>query len=324
MNLKQLKFFCAVVDCGFNMWSAASALHTSQPSISRHIQALEDELEVAIFRRGRKRINGLTRPGAEALKVARRMLQDSENLHQLGRDFSAQDSGRLVITTSHTHARYALPKVIEKFTSNYPKVHVSILQGHPVQITQWLTNGDADISISSNPSWPVPSLAMLPCYEYPIVILACPGHPLLTHRPVSIVALVKYPLITYNSEFSIHRKVMRAFELRNLEPNIVLSATEVDVMKTYVKQGMGVAIVSAPGYDPKGDRHLNAIDAKHLFGSTPICLGVRKFSYLRSYTFHFISLFSPALSRDMVTRAIFDHADLPRRKQERAVPTVRS
>jgi len=136
MNLKQLKYFCTVVECGFNMSGAASALHTSQPSVSRHIQALEEELEIAIFRRGRKRISGLTKPGAEALIVARRMLQDSENLRQLGRDFSTQDSGRLVITTSHTHARYALPKVIEKFSSDYPKVHVSIRQGNPLQLTR--------------------------------------------------------------------------------------------------------------------------------------------------------------------------------------------
>lgn len=305
MNLKQLKFFCTVVDCNFNMSSAASRLHTSQPSISRHIQALEDELQIAVFRRGRKRISGLTRPGAEALVVARRMLQDSENLRQLGRDFSAQDSGSLVITTSHTHARYKLPRVIERFSADYPRVQVSIRQGHPLQIIQWVSSGEADVAICSNPPRPIPGLGMLPCYDHPIVVLARPDHVLAGRRQLTLEELARYPLITYNAEFSIHTKVMRAFAQRGLAPNIVLSATDVDVMKAYVRQGMGLAIITALGYHPRDDRDLRAIGAKRLFGSTQICVGVRQFSYLRRYAFHFISLFAPSLTRDKVTRVIF-------------------
>ena len=187
-----------------------------------------------------------------------------------------------------------------------------------------MTNGEADVSISSDPHQPVPDLVLLPCYANPVVILTRPGHPLLARQSVSIMDLAAQPLITYNSEFSIHTKVMRAFARRNLQPNIMLSATDVDVMKTYVKHGMGIAIVTALGYDPKQDRGLRAIDAKHLFGSTQIYLGVRKFSYLRSYVFHFISLFSPTLSRDVVTQAIFDHVGLKRNAQGQTVRTLRT
>ncbi|GAA4343414.1 CysB family HTH-type transcriptional regulator [Pigmentiphaga soli] len=305
MNLRHIRYFCTLAECGFNMSRAAGLLHTSQPSISRHIQALEDELGIALLRRGKKRVTGLTVAGAEALKAARRMLREADNLKKLGSEFSSHDSGRLVVTTSHTHAMYVLPKVLEAFARDYPKVQVNIRQGNPQQLTEWLVSGEADVSISSTAVRPPPELALLPCYEHPVVILVPNRHPLLAKRTVSIRDLADIPLITYNAEFSIHTRVMEAFKRGKTTPNIVLSATDVDVMKTYVKHGLGIAIMTSLGYDAKQDRGLKAIDAKHLFGATRIHLGVRRFDCLRQYALHFIRLFSPELSPEVVTSEIF-------------------
>ena len=306
MKLQQLRFLCEVVDRGLSISGAASALHTSQPSVSRQIQALEKELGVAVFERSRKRILALTKPGMEVLQVARRMVHDAENLGRLADEFTARDSGDLVITTSHTHARYVLPSVIKKFAAEYPQVRVILRQGNPTQIAEWASSGAADLSISSEPIRPIPNLALLPCYDHPKIVLTPLKHPLLRARPLTIEALAQYPLITYDSEFATHSQVMRAFERRQLEPNVILSATDVDVMKTYVKHGMGVAIVAALAYDPKEDRALRAVDARHLFEANKIYVGIRKHTYLRGYVFRFIRLFSPRLSRDMVERAVFE------------------
>jgi LysR family cys regulon transcriptional activator len=308
VKLQQLKFLCEIVDRELSISNAAAALHTSQPSVSRQIQALEKELGVAVFARSRKRILALTKPGVEVLQIARRMVRDAGNLSQVGNEFTDKDSGDLVITTSHTHARYVLPSVIKKFTAEYPKVRVILRQGNPTQIAEWASSGAADLSISSEPIRPIPDLALLPCYDHPKIVLTPLKHPLLRERTLTIAELARYPLITYDSEFATHSQVMRAFESKQIKPNVILSATDVDVMKTYVKHGMGVAIVASLAYDPKEDRALRAIDAKHLFESNKIYVGIRKQSYLRGYVFRFIRLFSPKLTRDRVERAVFDDA----------------
>ncbi|MCX7136926.1 MAG: CysB family HTH-type transcriptional regulator [Proteobacteria bacterium] len=305
MKLQQLRFLCEIVDRELSISNAAAALHTSQPSVSRQIQALEKELGVAVFARSRKRILGLTKPGIEVLQIARRMVRDAENLSQVGNEFTAKDSGDLVITTSHTHARYVLPSVIKKFAAEYPKVRVILRQGNPTQIAEWASSGDADLSISSEPIRPIPNLVLLPCYDHPKVVLTPLKHPLLGKRALTIEELARSPLITYDSEFATHAQVMRAFESRQLKPNIILSATDVDVMKTYVKHGMGVAIVASLAYDAKEDRALRSIDARHLFESNKIYVGIRRHSYLRGYVFRFIRLFSPKLTREIVERAVF-------------------
>jgi LysR family cys regulon transcriptional activator len=291
------------------MSNAAAALNTSQPSVSRHIQELEEELKITIFIRGEKRLYGLTSPGADAVRIARRIVQDAANLRQIGEQFRANNSGRLLLTTTHTHAQYVLPRVVREFTKRYPAVRMSIKQGHPGQIMAWVAAGEADLSISSVPMHPIPELVILPCYENPIVVLASTGHPLLRQRKLTIADLATQPLITYNSEFSIHAKLVSAFARENLTPNIVLSATDVDVMKTYVREGLGIAIVTSLGYRPKQDKGIRMLDARHLFGSTRISVGLRRYNYLRGYVHHFISMFYPALTRDVVEQAI--HSEPP-------------
>lgn len=308
MKLQQLKFFCAVADNDFNMSVAAEAMHSSQPSISRHILELEAELGVALFIRRQKRLHGLTSPGIEALKIARRMMQYASNMRQIGEEFSAQNCGRLLITTTHTHAQYVLPKVIREFTTRYPGVQVIIRQGNPLQSMQWVATGEADLSITSDPIQPVPDLVLLPCYENPIVVLTRTRHPILRQKKLTIQQLATLPLITYNPESSTYAKVNSAFASANIVPNIVLSATDVDVMKTYVKQGLGVAVATSLGYQPRQDKGIKSIDVRHLFGSANISVGVRRYNYLRSYALDFISMFSPSLTKQRVQKAI--HTDV--------------
>ena len=304
MTLQQLRYVCEIVDRGHSVSRAASALHTSQPSMSRQVQALEKELGFAIFARSKRKILGLTKPGAEVVEAARKVLRATEGLRQIGSDFFTKDSGALVVTTSHTHARYVLPKVIQAFNHKYPKVRVTLRQGNPTQVAQWVSSGEADLSICSSPTRPVAGLALLPCYDQHKVVLTPRRHPLLKVKPLTIEALADYPLITYDTDFTTHSQVMRAFEQAGREPNVILSATDVDVMKAYVKCGLGVAIVAGLAYEAEEDRELRAIPARHLFESNKIYIGLQKHTYLRSYALDFIRLFSPAMTKEKVMRAV--------------------
>ena len=306
MRLRQLLFLREIVDRGFHVSETAGALHTSQPSVSRQIQALELELGVPIFVRGKKRFLGLTKPGEEALRIARRILKDAERLKNLSQDCSDEDSGILTVSTSHTQARYVLPRVIRSFTEQHPKVSVILRQGTPLQTVEWVHNGEADLSISSESGHQLSDVVQLPCYDQHKIVLVPDGHPLLEIRPVTLEALADYPLITYDNQSLTRLVVMRAFESKRLQPKIVLSATDVDVMKTYVKSGLGIAIVVELAYDQAEDRTLRAIDVRHLFPPSHISIGIAKNSYLRSYVFQFIRLFSPGLTKSVVERAIFE------------------
>ena len=304
MTLQQLKYVCEIVERGLSVSRAAASLHTSQPSVSRQIQALEKELGIVIFSRSKRRILGLTQPGAEVLEVARKVLRATDGLRHIGNDFFARDAGTLVVTTSHTHARYVLPKVMQAFNRMYPKVRVTLRQGNPTQVAQWTSSGKADLSICSNPPQRVTGLALLPCYDQHKIVLTPRKHPLLKTTPLTIAALAQYPLITYDSEFTTHSQVMRAFESIGQEPNVILSATDVDVMKAYVKCGLGVAIVAALAYDAREDRELRAIDARHLFEPNKIYIGIQKHRYLRGYALDFIKLFAPSMTTDKVLKAV--------------------
>jgi LysR family cys regulon transcriptional activator len=304
MTLQQLKYVCEIVDRGFSVSRAATSLHTSQPSMSRQLQALEKELGFAIFARSKRKILGLTKPGGEVMEVARKVLRATDGLRHIGSDFFARDSGSLVVTTSHTHARYVLPKVIQEFNRRYPKVRVTLRQGNPTQVAQWTSSGEADLSICSSPTRQVTGLALLPCYDQHKVVLTPRKHPLLKSRPLTIEALAHHPLITYDTDFTTHSQVMRAFEKAGHEPNVILSATDVDVMKAYVKCGLGVAIVAGLAYNAREDRELRAIDARHLFESNKIFIGIQKHTYVRGYALDFIRLFAPSMTKEKVVQAV--------------------
>jgi len=304
VTLQQLKYLCEIVDRGMSISAAALSLHTSQPSMSRQMQALERELGVTIFLRSKRRILGLTAAGAEVREIARKALHTTDSLRHLSKDVSAEHSGTLTVTTSHTHARYVLPGIVQAFSRKFPKVRITLRQGNPMQVAQFVSSGKADLSICSRPPREVPGLALLPCYDQHKIVLTPKGHPLLKLPRLTIKALSKFPLITYDTEFTTYAQVMRSFEAADCEPHVILSATDVDVMKEYVKRELGVAIVAALSYDAKEDRALRAIDARHLFQSNKIYIGIQKHTYVRGVALEFIKLFAPEITAGQVAQAV--------------------
>ncbi|MBI3069195.1 MAG: LysR family transcriptional regulator [Betaproteobacteria bacterium] len=308
MTLQQLRYLCRLVDCGLNISQAARTLHTSQPGVSRYLHLLEDELGLQLFVRDKKRIVGLT-PAAQAIvAVCRRMVSDADNLEHIAKDYRAGDAGDLTVATFHTHARYTLPPVIERFTRRYPRVRLRLRQGYLSQIAHWVKNGEADLFVATAPSEPVPELVLLPCHELHRVILTPPGHPLLGRRRVALEDVAAYPVMTYDYESAARSQVMRAFHKKHLSPNVVVRATDADVMKTYVQRGVGIAIVAHTAYDRRQDSGLRAIDARHLFESSTVHIGLRRNAYLSNHMMHFIELVAPRLRRAQIESAVNSRA----------------
>ncbi len=297
MNLHQFRFVREAVRQNFNLTSAAKALFTSQPGVSKAIIELEDELGVEIFRRHGKRIRSLTEPG-------KRILDEVETLRRVGKDFASQDQGNFVIATTHTQARYALPKVLTEFTKRFPKVRVSIQQGSPGQIAELLIHDRADIAIATEGIANTPGVLALPGYQWQHVIMVPLSHPLLNQSTITLEEIAKYPLITYDKAFAGRSKIDAAFAQRNLSPDIILEAIDADVIKTYVETGMGVGIVAGLAYDADRDRNLRVIPVGHLFGNNVTHLGVKQGAYLRSFVYTFIELFSPTLTKKIVEQAM--------------------
>ena len=304
MKLQQLRYLCEVANQDLNLSRAAKKLHTSQPGISKQIQLLEDELGVEIFIRNGKRMASITPPGQTIVEIAEKILREENNLRCVGQEFTNKDVGSLTVATTHTQARYALPPTIRQFTTHYPKVKLKIRQGNPIQISKLVTSGEADVAIATEAIEFFHELVMLPCYQWNRCIITPPEHPLLSLREVSLEAIVKYPIITYDFAFTGRSKINQAFEARGLVPNVVLTALDADVIKTYVELGLGIGIVAQMAFDPNRDQHLRSIDAGHLFESSTTRIGIRKNSYLRSYVFDFIQMFSPQLNRITVKKAM--------------------
>jgi len=305
MNIRQLQLLSQVVECNLNISRAARAAHTTQPSVSRHLQALETQLGVQLFVRSKRKISGLTSTGRQVLDSARHVLHELDTLSQLGKKNTRDQQGSITIAASHTYARYSLPPVVRTFMERYPKVRLVLRQGDPQQIMNWASTGEADLAICAEPNERPKALAFFSCNRHERVILTSAGHALTKIKRPTLEQLGRHRLITYDSQFAIHRKIMEAFESKGLSPNIVLTATDVDVMKTYVKGGLGVAIVASLAYSRTEDPGLRAISANHLFEPTTIKLGVRKGAFLRSFVYDFIEMFSPALPREHVQRALF-------------------
>ncbi len=310
MKLQQLRYFCEVARQGLSISKAAAALHTSQPGVSKQLRLLEEELGLPMFTRNRNRVSELSPAGKALLAVAQRMLDDAETLKRLAQDFGSEKSGSLTVLTTHTQARYALPAVVKRFTAEYPDVRLNVRQGTPGQIWQAVAAGEADLAIASEPRAPLPDLLMLRCYELPRIVLTPAGHPLLRAKPLTLEAIARYPIITYDEEFIGHSKVQRAFDARRLKPHLVLNAIDTDVIKAYVEHGLGVAIVAKMAYDAKRDRSLRALDASRLFESNTVYLGFRRNNYLRRYALDFVEMLVPHLHRKVVQSAI-DAAAVP-------------
>lgn len=304
MKLQQLRYLLEVSRQGLNVSAAAEKLFTSQPGISKQIRLLEEELGVEVFVRGGKRVTGVTQPGRIILEMAERILRDAENLKQVGQEFSNEAVGRLSIATTHTQARYALPEVVRAFIRRYPLVRLSLHQGNPTQVAQMVISGEADIAIATESIDMYKELVTLPCRQWNRSVITPPGHPLLDRQQLSLEAIAQYPLITYDFAFAGRSKINKAFEARGLAPNIVLTALDSDVIKTYVELGLGVGIVAGMAFDPERDINLREMDASHLFDFSTTKIGLRRGAYLRGYEYDFIELFAPHLPRKTVDAAI--------------------
>lgn len=305
MNFQQLRSVRETVRCGFNLTEVATILFTSQPGVSRQIRELEEELGLEIFARAGKRLTGLTAPGAALLPIVEQLLLDAENLKRAGQDFSSRLDGRLSVAATHSQARYALPHVVRDFRALFPQVTLHLHQGSPKQVAEMLLSGEADIGVATEALALYPQLVTLPCYRWTHSIVVPPGHPLLEHRElVTLRQLVEYPLITYNLGFTGRSHIDDAFAREGLHPNVVLTAMDADVIKTYVELGMGVGIIASIALDPERDQHLRMLDARHLFEINLTRLAIRRGAWLRGYAYRFIETFAPPLTRDVVEKAL--------------------
>lgn len=304
MKLQQLLYIREVVRRGLNVSAAAEALHTAQPGVSSQIRLLEDELEVQIFERNGKRLVGITEPGRIILDMAERILLEVANIKKVGGEYSGETTGHLSIGTTHTQARYALPPVIKVFTERYPQVMLELHQGSPSHVAELAAKGMVDIAIATEAIENFPELVMLPCYEWNRCVVCPPGHPLLREKALTLEAIARYPIITYDFSVTGRSLINKAFAERGLAPNVVLTAIDSDVIKTYVELGIGIGILARMAYDPLRDTSLCAIDASHLFEPSITRIGIRRGTYLRRYLYEFIETFAPHLARSVVEQAM--------------------
>jgi LysR family cys regulon transcriptional activator len=304
MKLQQLRYLVEVARCGLNVSEAAETLFTSQPGVSKQIRMLEDELGLVIFERSGKRLTAVTEPGRRVLDIAGRVLQEAANIKRVSEEYAGGNSGRLVIATTHTQARYVLPSVVKRFVERYPDVRLSMHQGSPTQIAEWTLQGEADIAIATESLDRYPQLVMLPCYQWGHSVVAPEAHPILDGDGVTLAALARWPLITYDPAFAGRSLIDKAFERAGMTPNIMLAAIDADVIKTYVGLGLGLGIIAGMAYDSSRDQGLQARDVSQLFGLNTTRIGLRRGTYLRRFEYDFIELFAPHLSRRAVDMAM--------------------
>jgi LysR family cys regulon transcriptional activator len=304
MKLHQLRYVSEVVKQGLNISAAADVLHTSQPGVSKQIQLLEDELNLQIFERHGKRLTGVTEPGRNIVELAERVMRDMENIKRVGDEFSHEDVGTLTIATTHTQARYRLPAAVKAFMEKYPQVKLNIHQGNPTQVSEQVQSGEADIGIATEAISHYDKILCLPAYQWNRCVVVPQGHPLIKDVPLTLKKLTAYPLITYDFAFTGGSLVSQVFNQEGLEPNVVLTAIDADVIKTYVGLGLGVGLLANMAYDAERDTNLVAIDAKHLFPDSTTFVGVRRDAYLRKFAYDFIQLLAPSFDRRAVTEAL--------------------
>lgn len=304
MNLQQLRYLCEIAEQDLNLSKAAKTLHTSQPGISRQIRLFEEELRAELLVRQGNRIAALTEPGRSAVQIAKRILRELENLKSVGADYASETSGSLTIATTHVHARYILLPVVKRFQQRFPDVNLSLRQGNPDQIVQLVESGEADLGVCTAPTIATPELARLPCYRIRRCVLVPTRHPLLAKKRISLTDLAGYPMINLDNSFAGGVAVMSAFAARSIAPNVVISATDADVIKAYVAAGMGIATLPEIAFNTKRDTGLRTINARHLFEASISYVWVHRHQYLRGYATDFIHMLSGAWTRPMVDRAI--------------------
>jgi LysR family transcriptional regulator, cys regulon transcriptional activator len=304
MNFQQLRSIREASRRGYNLTEVANVLFTSQPGVSRQIRELEDELGVEIFERNGKRLTGLTEPGKGILQIIDRLLLEAENLRQASQEYAGEKSGTLTIATTHTQARYVLPRVVQTFRSAFPEVRIALQQSSPEHIAEWVISGKADIGIATEGLSQFEELVSFPCYSWSHQIVVPQGHPLATLPSVSLENLAAYPLITYDVGFTGRGHIDDAFRQAGFNTDIVLTAMDSDVIQQYVSLGLGVGIVASMAVEHNLAAGLVAVEATHLFAPNVTRLAVRRGAYLRTYMVDFILQFAPQLNRADIESAV--------------------
>ncbi|PBK03942.1 HTH-type transcriptional regulator CysB [Pseudomonas abyssi] len=322
MKLQQLRYIWEVAHHDLNVSATAQSLYTSQPGISKQIRLLEDELGVEVFSRSGKHLTRITPAGERIIATAGEILRKVDSIKQIAQEFSNERKGTLTLATTHTQARYALPPIIQKFIKNYPDVSLHMHQGTPMQICEMTVDGTADFAIATEALELFADLVMMPCYRWNRCVIVPKGHPLTQLSSLSLEALAEWPLVTYVFGFTGRSKLDEAFSNRGLSPKVVFTAADADVIKTYVRLGLGVGIVAHMAVDPVADPDLVVVDASQLFESSVTKIGFRRGTFLRGYMYEFIEAFAPHLTREMIDQALlcsnkvelealFDGVELP-------------
>lgn len=309
MKLQQLRYIWEVSRHDLNVSATAESLFTSQPGISKQIRLLEDELGVEIFQRSGKHLTDTTPAGKAIIAVAGDIMDKAENIRQIAQEFSDNQKGSLSIATTHTQARYALPPLIKIFIRKYPQVALHMHQGTPVQISELASKGTVDFAIATEALELFNNLIMMPCYQWNRSVILPKAHPLSREQSITLEQIAEHPIVTYVFGFTGRSELDKAFNARGLKPQVVFTATDADVIKTYVRLGLGIGIIASMAYDPDLDKGLVAIDASHLFKPSTTKIGFRRGTFLRSYMYDFIELFAPHLTPDMVNRAVKTNAN---------------
>ena len=304
MKLQQLKYIWEVARHDLNVSATAESLYTSQPGISKQIRMLEDELGVQIFHRSGKHLTEITPAGSPIVIMAGEILDKVENVRQIAQEYCDQDRGTLSIATTHTQARYLLPDVISEFIRRYPDVALHMHQGTPVQISESASKGTVDLAIATEAMELFENLIMLPCYRWNRSVIVKHDHPLANEDKLTLEKLAEYPIVTYVFGFTGRSQLDDAFNAEGYVPKVVFTAADADVIKTYVKLGIGVGIVASMAFDPEIDNELIAIDASHLFEASTTKIGLRRGTFLRGYMYEFIGLFAPHLNKALVDEAL--------------------
>ena len=306
MNFQQLRYVRETVRRQLNLTEAARALHTSQPGVSRQIRDLEEELGVDLFERHGRRFVGLTPAGRELLPIIERVLAEAENLRRAGAEFAARDQGSLVVATTHTQARYMLPTVVAAYRARYPKVRLSLQQGSPTAIAQMVIRGEADMAIATESLDHYEELVTLPAYRWSHAVVVPIGHPLARVSPLTLEAISRWPIVTYSTEFAGRSKIDQTFAAADLKLDVVFTAIDSDVIKTYVELGLGVGIIASVAFDEKRDRALRRLKSDSLFPVNTTRVALRRGVYLREIVLAFIEAFSPELDEACVRTAMRD------------------
>jgi LysR family cys regulon transcriptional activator len=322
MKLQQLRYIWEVAHHDLNVSATAQSLYTSQPGISKQIRLLEDELGVEIFARSGKHLTHVTAAGEDIIKAAEEVLFKVKSIRQVAEEYADEKKGSLSIATTHTQARYALPPTIKAFIQRYPNVSLHMHQGTPMQISEMASDGTVDFAIATEALELFSNLVMMPCYRWNRCILVPKDHPLAAVSKLTLEDVAAQPIVTYVFGFTGRSKLDDAFMSKGLSPRVVFTATDADVIKTYVRLGLGIGIIAAMAYDETIDGDLVALDASHLFASSVTQIGCRRDTFLRGYMYEFIEDFAPHLSRELVSDAfgcqsrgelveLFSHIELP-------------